>query len=40
MEIVRRAGAPAIIETPGGVAEHNADLDWIRNRLAIAPALA
>lgn len=37
VEIVRQAGAPAIIETPGGVVEHNADLDWIRNRLATAP---
>jgi len=40
VEIVRQAGAPTIIETPGGIAEHNTDLDWIRNRLATAPALA
>ena len=39
VEIVREADAPTIIETPGGVTEHNADLDWIRNRLAAVPAL-
>ena len=29
----RDAAAPVIIETPGGVADHIADLDWIRTRL-------
>lgn len=34
VEVVRQAQAPALIETPGGDAEHQADLAWIRNRLA------
>jgi len=33
VEVVEKAGAPTIIETPGGVAEHRTDLDWIRERL-------
>ena len=32
-DIVRAAGAPAVLETPGGEAEHRGDLDWIRARL-------
>ncbi len=31
---VARAGAPVICETPGAVAEHTADLGWLRARLA------
>ncbi len=34
VEIVHRAGAPAVIETPGGVDMHQADLEWIRSRIA------
>ena len=36
VEVVRQAKAPALIETPGADAEHQADLAWIRNRLAEA----
>lgn len=32
-EVVRAANAPTLIETPGGVGEHQADLAWIRERL-------
>lgn len=31
--VVRDAGAPAILETPGGADEHLADLRWVRERL-------
>jgi deoxyribonuclease IV len=31
--IVRAAGAPVVCETPGGVAEHRADIDLLRSRL-------
>lgn len=34
VEIVHRAGVPAVIETPGGVDMHQADLEWIRSRIA------
>ena len=37
-EVVHEAGAPTIIETPGGVAEHRADLEWIATRSATAGA--
>ncbi|UFU03191.1 deoxyribonuclease IV [Ruania suaedae] len=33
VELVRQAGAPVVVETPGGAAEHTADLDWLRERL-------
>lgn len=33
IEVVEKANAPVIIETPGGVHEHCIDLDWIRKRL-------
>jgi deoxyribonuclease IV len=33
VEVVRAAGAPVICETPGGVAEHRADIDLLRSRL-------
>jgi deoxyribonuclease-4 len=32
-DVVRAAGAPVVVETPGGAAEHTADLDWLRSRL-------
>jgi deoxyribonuclease-4 len=31
--VVRAAGAPVILETPGGVDEHLADVAWLRERL-------
>ncbi|HEX6877707.1 MAG TPA: deoxyribonuclease IV [Nocardioidaceae bacterium] len=31
--VVREAGAPVVIETPGGPEEHRADFDWLRERL-------
>ena len=31
--VIRDAGAPVILETPGGAAEHAADADWLRERL-------
>ena len=31
--VVRDAGAPVIVETPGGAAEHMTDFDWLRERL-------
>ena len=31
--IVRDAGAPVVLETPGGPAEHAADADWLRERI-------
>ena len=34
LEVVRVAGTDVICETPGGVAEHRADLAWIRERVA------
>jgi deoxyribonuclease-4 len=33
VEVVRAAGAPVIVETPGGPDEHRADFDWLRSRL-------
>ena len=30
--VVRDAGAPVVLETPGGSAEHRADADWLRTR--------
>ena len=32
--VVRAAGAPVICETPGGVAEHRADIELLRSRLS------
>jgi len=32
--VIRDAGAPVVCETPGGAAEHAADFDWLRTRLA------
>ena len=31
--VVRDAGAPVIVETPGGAEEHSADFAWLRERL-------
>jgi deoxyribonuclease-4 len=31
--VVRDAGAPVILETPGGAAEHRADADWLTERI-------
>ena len=31
--VVRAARAPVVCETPGGPAEHQADFDWLRDRL-------
>ena len=31
--VVRAAGAPVVLETPGGVAEHAGDMEWLRARL-------
>jgi deoxyribonuclease-4 len=31
--IVQAAGAPVVCETPGGVAEHQADIELLRSRL-------
>jgi deoxyribonuclease-4 len=33
VEVVRAAGTPVICETPGGVAEHRADIGLLRSRL-------
>lgn len=33
--IVSAAGAPVVIETPGDVADHIADLDWIRSEVSV-----
>ncbi|WP_147915384.1 deoxyribonuclease IV [Ruania zhangjianzhongii] len=31
-ELIREAGAPVIVETPGGAAEQTSDIAWIRGR--------
>lgn len=31
--VVRTAGAPVVVETPGGAAEQGADIAWLRERL-------
>lgn len=31
--VVRDAGVPAVVETPGGSTEHTADIAWLRSRL-------
>ena len=33
VEMVRQAGAPVVVETPGGVEEQAADIEWLRSRL-------
>jgi deoxyribonuclease-4 len=32
--VIRDAGAPVVLETPGGAGEHQADMSWLRERLA------
>ncbi|NLG22308.1 MAG: deoxyribonuclease IV [Actinomycetales bacterium] len=32
-DVVRAAGAPAVVETPGGAAEQGADIAWLRERV-------
>ena len=32
-QVVRSAGAPVVVETPGGLEGQSADLDWLRERL-------
>jgi deoxyribonuclease IV len=31
--VVRDAGAPVVLETPGGAADHVADIEWLRERV-------
>jgi len=31
--VVRQAGAPVVVETPGGAVEQAADIEWLRERL-------
>jgi len=31
--VVRDAGAPVVLETPGGAEDHLADIEWLRSRL-------
>lgn len=33
VELILRAGAPVMLETPGGIEERRADLVWLRDRL-------
>ncbi len=33
-EVVAAAGRPVVVETPGGAADHIADITWLRERLA------
>src|SRR4051794_1017692 len=33
VEVVRAAGAPVIVETPGGPDQHKADFEWLLSRL-------
>ncbi len=32
-DLLREAGAPVVVETPGGAAEQAADISWVRERL-------
>ena len=36
VEVVRRADAPVVVETPGGTSGQAGDLEWLRQRLTIA----
>jgi len=36
VRIVEAAGAPTVLETPGGVDDHRSDLDWIGRRVAVS----
>jgi len=31
--VIRDAGAPVVLETPGGASEHTTDMGWLRDRL-------
>ena len=33
VQVVREAGAPVVVETPGDAAEHRRDIEWLRARL-------
>ena len=33
VDVVRRAGAPVVLETPGGIEERRGDIAWLRERL-------
>jgi len=33
LHVIRAAGAPVVVETPGGAAEQGADIAWLRERL-------
>ena len=33
LHVIRTAGAPVVVETPGGAAEQGADIAWLRERL-------
>lgn len=33
VDVIRAAGAPVVLETPGGPSEHGADVAWLRERL-------
>lgn len=34
IKVIAEAGAPVVVETPGGASEQGADIEWIRARLA------
>lgn len=34
VQVVAEAGAPVVIETPGGLSGHRADIEWLRERLS------
>ena len=38
VSVVREAGVPVVVETPGGAEEHAADIAWLRTRLGCAAA--
>jgi deoxyribonuclease-4 len=33
VSVVRSAGVPTVVETPGGAEEQGADIEWLRERL-------
>jgi hypothetical protein len=37
-DVVSLAGAPVVVETPGNVADHRADMDFVRRAANRAPA--
>ena len=37
--VVKQAGAPVVVETPGGVAEHVADMAFVREHVSKAEIL-